>query len=95
MEAESCLAARKSQPSRSKSYIYLSSFSWSTMARNYTPSNVIQCIIYLSTMDKTKSPNFIPPINIMRLEPHSTSIQGEIHLNLYWSQIGRCSEVSL
>ena len=29
-----------------------------------------QCIIYLSTMDKTKSPNFIPPpINIMRLEP--------------------------
>ena len=22
----------------------------------------------LSTMDKTKSPNFIPPINIMRLE---------------------------
>ena len=28
-----------------------------------------QCIIYLSTLDKTKSPNFIPPINIMRLEP--------------------------
>ena len=28
-----------------------------------------QCIIYLSTMDKTKSPNFIPPINIIRLEP--------------------------
>ena len=27
------------------------------------------CIIYLSTMDKTKSPNFISPINIMRLEP--------------------------
>ena len=26
------------------------------------------CINYLSTMDKTKSPNFIPPINIMRLE---------------------------
>ena len=26
------------------------------------------CIKYLSTMDKTKSPNFIPPINIMRLE---------------------------
>ena len=25
-------------------------------------------IKYLSTMDKTKSPNFIPPINIMRLE---------------------------
>ena len=28
-----------------------------------------RCIIYLSTMDKTKSPNFIPHINIMRLEP--------------------------
>ena len=28
-----------------------------------------QCIVYLSTMDKTKSPNFIPPINIMWLEP--------------------------
>ena len=27
------------------------------------------CIKYLSTMDKTKSPNFISPINIMRLEP--------------------------
>ena len=26
------------------------------------------CIKYLSTMDKTKSPNFIPPINIMQLE---------------------------
>ena len=27
------------------------------------------CIKYLSTMDKTKSPNFIPHMNIMRLEP--------------------------
>ena len=27
-----------------------------------------QCILYLSTMDKIKSPNFIP-INMMRLEP--------------------------
>ena len=26
------------------------------------------CIKYLSTMDKTKSPNFNPPINIMQLE---------------------------
>ena len=26
------------------------------------------CIKYLSTMDKTKSPNFSPPINIMQLE---------------------------
>ena len=26
------------------------------------------CIKYLSTMDTTKSPNFNPPINIMRLE---------------------------
>ena len=26
------------------------------------------CIKYLSTMDKTKSPNFIPPISIMRME---------------------------
>ena len=28
-----------------------------------------QCIIYLSTMDKTKSPNFIPATNIMLLGP--------------------------
>ena len=28
------------------------------------------CIKYLSTMDKTKFPNVIPPINIMRLESH-------------------------
>ena len=27
------------------------------------------CIKYLSTMDKTKSPNLSLPINIMRLEP--------------------------
>ena len=26
------------------------------------------CIKYLSTMDKTKFPNFNPPINIMQLE---------------------------
>ena len=27
------------------------------------------CIKYVSTMDKTRSPNFIPPISIMQLEP--------------------------
>ena len=29
------------------------------------------CIKNLSTMDKTKSPNFNPPINIMQLESQS------------------------
>ena len=32
------------------------------------------CIKYLSTMDKTKPPNFNPPINIMQLE-YLNSIQ--------------------
>ena len=31
-------------------------------------SNKGHCIKYLSTMDKTKSSNFNPPINIMQLE---------------------------
>ena len=32
------------------------------------PCSLARAGKYLSTMDKTKSPNFIPPINIMRLE---------------------------
>ena len=44
--------------------------SWHQYSRkslNITPRKG-HCIKYLSTMDKTKSPNYIPPINIMRLE---------------------------
>ena len=56
-----------------------------------------QCIVYLSTMDKTRSPNFIP-LSILcdwNLLKRTTSIQERIHLNLYWSQSVPVSEVSL
>ena len=56
-----------------------------------------QCIVYLSTMDKIKSPNFIP-LSILcdwNLLKRTTCIQGRIHLNLYSSQSVPFSEVSL
>ena len=44
-------------------------FSYTTVESLLTDTpNKGHCIKYLSTMDKTKSPNFNSPINIMQLE---------------------------